>query len=787
VSTLDRKMWRGLWQLRGQAFAIALLIACAVGIFVASVSTYQALLRAQAAFYAEQGFADVACLLKKAPDSLRKRLQELPGISVAETRIIAHGTIDMAPFEEPITAWVQSLPDGAASVLNRPMLRVGRAAARHARDEVVVGEAFATAHGLEPGDRFGLVVDGRRTNVRVVGIALSPEHVFSIPPGGTLPDDRHFGLIWMDREAVAAASGMDGAFNQLVVRLAPGADLRVTVAEIDHALEPYGGLGAGGRETSISHRFLSDDIRQLRAVAIVLPLTLMLVATIILHVVITRLVGVEREIIATLSAFGLRPIQIGLHYAKGVALIVATASLLGSLLGGWLAGSMMATYAAICRLPLPVRPREPWVYLAASALALGASLLGVGRAIARAVRVPPAVGMRPEPPAPYSGSLLDRIGATRLLPQVGRMIARQVARRPVRALTGVLSVAAGVAMVVETGFFGDSIDHLLDIEFGRAWRGDLALTFTRPVSSQAVPELERMDDVLEVEPFRSVPVRLRSGPRARSTTLTGYLPDSSLRRIVDLDGRVHPVPLEGISLSRSLAEELGVVEGQTLSVELLEGDRRVRELRVSAVPDRPFGSESFIALDVLQELLGEPGQISGATLRVEGSAKERIYRALRRLPGVATVTSRQATMKAFRGLMLDNVLRFAALMSAFAGAIAFGVLYNIARVSLAERGRELATFRVLGFSHREVSQLVAGELLVHVALAVPLGCLAGLGLSELSAAAMRNEFYRVPVFISPGTYVLAAAVVGLAGAAVILLVRRQVSRLDAVAVLKARV
>jgi putative ABC transport system permease protein len=496
-------------------------------------------------------------------------------------------------------------------------------------------------------------------------------------------------------------------------------------------------------------------------------------------------VGVEREAIATLGAFGFRPLQIGMHYARWVALIVLAGSLLGSLLGGWLAGVLAAIYATICRLPLPGLSSALWSHVAAFALALAGSFLGVGRAIARAVGVPPAVGMRPEPPDPYSGGLIDRIGATRLLPRIARMIVRHVTRRPARALTGVLSVAAGVALVVEAGFFADSIAHLLAIEFGQAWRGDLAVTFTHPVSADAARELARMDVVLEVEPFRSVVVRLRSGPRARTTTLTGYLPGSQLRRVVDLDGREHPLAIDGITLTRSLADALGISPGQTLSVDVLEGDRRSHALRVSAVPERPFGSESFMALETLETLLGERDRISGATLRSDGASKDHIYQQLRRVPGVATVSSRQATLQAFQGLMVDSVLRFAAVVSVFAGAIAFGVLYNTARVSLAERRRELATFRVIGFTRREVSHMVAGELLILVASAVPLGCVAGWGLSTLSAAAMQNEFYRVPVIITPATYLLATAVVAVAGAAVTLLMRRHVSRIDPVSVLKA--
>src|SRR5690606_38047468 len=194
---------------------------------------------------------------------------------------------DMPRMDEPATGEIFSLPDAGEPSVNQIFLVRGRLPGVGRRDEAVVLQSFADAHGLEIGDTVSATVYGGRETLSVVGIALSPEHVYAIAPGQIVPDDRLFGVLWMRRGVLADAVNQDGAFNEAVVRLAYGANEAAVVAALDALLEPYGAAGAYGRKDHISDAFISSEIEQLETMGRVLPPIFLLVAAFLVNVVIS--------------------------------------------------------------------------------------------------------------------------------------------------------------------------------------------------------------------------------------------------------------------------------------------------------------------------------------------------------------------------------------------------------------------------------------------------------------------------------------------------------------------
>ena len=210
MRALIRKSLRDLWLMRGQALAIALVMACGVATFTMSLSTRAALQAALDRYYATRSLADVFAPVKRAPEALAARIADLPGVARVQTRVVAEVNLDIPGESEAVTGRLVSLPPdpAAASGLNRLTLRSGLWPVAGRRGEVLVSEAFATARGLRPGDRLAAVINGRREELRVTGVALSPEYVYEIRPGAMFPDNRRFGVMWMERRAPAAARRM---------------------------------------------------------------------------------------------------------------------------------------------------------------------------------------------------------------------------------------------------------------------------------------------------------------------------------------------------------------------------------------------------------------------------------------------------------------------------------------------------------------------------------------------------------------------------------------------------
>lgn len=785
VRALDRKLLRDLRRIAAQAAAIALLVACAVAVFVGSVATWRALEGSRARYYEENRFAHVFAAVRRAPESAAAALAEIPGVAEVDTRVVAAATVLLAGDDAPVTARVLSVPDGGRG-LNRVHVRAGSAIAPGAVDEVLVSEGFAEANRLSPGDRLEVVVNGRRQALRIAGIALSPEVVYAVRPGDLFPDDRHFGILWMSREALAPAMDLEGAFDDVSLLLGPEANEAEVVAAVDRVLAPWGGFGAFGRERQVSHRFLSDEITQLKTMAAALPSIFLGVAAFLVSVVVSRLVATQRQQIGMLKAVGYSSREIGLHYAKLVSLVALAGSAAGAVGGAAMGKGLAATYAEFYRLPVLVYEGDLLVVLLASALAVAASLAGALGAVRRAVRLPPAVAMRPPPPPTYRPTLPERLGLGRLLSPAGRMVLRDLGRRPWRAALSSLGIGFAVSILLVAWFTNDAIDVMFERVIVSAQRQDATVTFASGRGEAAAVELRSLPGVRRVEPFLSVAATLRSGPRSWRGALQGLEGAGELTRIVDADGSVVPLPPSGLVLSLKLAEMLGVRAGEPIRVEASEGRRAVRELPVVAVVEDFLGVQAVADRAWLSRALGEGPSISGAHLLVDARRLDELKTRLRERPEVAGLTLRAATVAAFRKLIEEFLLAYLAIVAALGLAIAAGVVYNSARVTWAERERELATLRVIGFRRREIWSIVAGEIATFVAAAIPLGWAIGLAFVHLTAAQASTEFYRLPTVISRGTYATASASIAAAAALVLAVAVRWIRRLDLVEVLKSR-
>jgi putative ABC transport system permease protein len=784
VSALDRKLLRDLRRIAVQAAAIALLVGCAVAVFVGSAATWRALARSQARYYETHRFAQVFAEVRRAPARLVERVAAIPGAGEVEARIAVPAAIVLPGRAEPVTARVLSLPPGGPR-LDRVHLRAGAAPAAGA-EEALVSEGFAAAARIAPGDTLDAVVNGRRLRLRVTGIAISPDTVYAIRPGDLFPDDRHFGVLWVPEAPLAAAADLQGSFSEVALRLAPGAREEDVVGALDRLLAPHGGLGAYGREQHVSHRFLSDEIRQLEAMAAVVPAIFLGIASFLVSLVMGRLVATQRQQIGMLRAVGYSAAEVAAHYAKLVAAIALAGAALGTAGGAAMGRAMARTYADFYRLPELVFAGEVPVALLGAALAVGGALAGALGAVRSAARLAPAEAMRPAAPPAYRPGLLERAGAARLLAPTGRMVARDLVRRPVRAGLSALGLAFAVAILVVSWFVRDAVDLMFELALVRGQRQDATVTFTHPLAEEALLELRRLPGVGRVEPFRAFPVTLRAGPRSHLGALTAVDGGGDLSRIVDADGAVVPLPPAGLVVSRKLAELLAIVPGDQVVAEVRDGRRPVRALPVVATVDDHLGVQATGDRRWLAAALGEEPLVSGAYLSVDSAALAALQARLQGLPAVAGVTLRGATLAAYETLVAGLLLGYMAVISALALAIAGGVVYSSARVTWAERERELATLRVLGFTRGEVWRIVAGETAVHVAAALPAGWLIGLGAVIAVARAESTDLYRLPVAISRATYATAGLVVAGGAVAVLLVAVRWIRRLDLVEVLKAR-
>ncbi len=786
VSALDRKLIRDLWEMKGQSLAIAAVIAAGVAMFVMYLSNFQSLQRTRALFYERARFADVFASLKRAPLSLEARIAAIPGVDAVETRVVAEVTLDVPGMAEPATGRLVSLPERGRPRLNDLVLRRGRWVDPTRPDEALVSEMFAEAHGFEPGDRVGAIINGRRRWLAIVGVALSPEYVYAIRPGEMVPDKRQFGIFWMDRRALGSAFDMEGGFNDVALDVSRGASVAEVIAALDRLLEPYGGRGAIPRSLQISEWTLDNELKQLQTFGFLIPFIFLGVAAFILNVALARALALQRQQIAALKALGYANLQLAWHYIKWGLVIAGIGALAGVGLGAWLGSYLITIYNQFFRFPALDYHLSGGVAVASFVGSLVVAALGAQSAVRRAVRIPPAEAMRPEPPARYRQSVLER-PTRRFRPTlVTRMVLRNLERQPVRTSISVLGVAFAVAVLFVGLAFIDVMDVLMHQQFDVAMRQDATISFVEPRDGSAVYAVERLPGVLDVEPMRNVPVRLRAGNRSRTLAITGLPEDPRLNRVVDREGRPVPLPPGGLVLSKMLADILGVAAGDSLQVEVLEGSRPVRQVPIAATVDDSMGLQAYMRIDSVRRLMREGDTVSGAAVTLDPAADQRFYRSVKAVPAVAAVSLRQVMLQNFRDTLAQNMNLQIFFNVFFAGIIAFGVVYNSARVSLSERERELASLRVLGFTRAEISLILLGELAIVTLAALPVGGAIGYALGVLIMIGFNNEVYRLSFTATPSTMAWAFLIVIAAAFLSGLVVRRRLDRLDLVGVLKTR-
>ena len=784
IKSLDRKLLRDLWSMKGQMLAICLVMASGVGTFVMSLNTLESLQTSQADYYQQYRFADVFAGLKRAPRSLGDRIREIPGVDQLQTRVVMDVNLDVAGMPEPAVARLISIPERSRPVLNAPYLRSGRYLEPGRPGEVLASEAFAVAHNLKPGDRVDAIINGSKESLKIVGVAISPEYVYQLKGGDLFPDDRHFGVFWMGYEELSSAFDMEGGFNDLALSLVKGVSEREVIERLDLLIRPYGGLGAYGREEQLSHRFLSDELKGLRGTGLIVPLIFLAVAGFLLNVVMSRLIGTQREQIAALKAFGYTNWEVGFHYIKLVLLISVISAILGSIIGFKLGEGLTALYARFYRFPVFEFSIDLKVMLAGflvSGVSGGVSVLG---AVRRAVTLPPAEAMRPEPPASFRPTLLERAGLQRYLSQTMRIILRQIERKPVKTVLSCAGIAVAASLLVMGHSMNDSIEYMMDYQFFQTQRQDLTVQFIEPRGDEVRHEITRLPGVIHAELFRSVPVRLKSRHREKRIGLMGMEPDGSLNRLLDDDTQPASLPGSGLLLSTKLAEILRVGAGDRLTVEVLEGKRPVRETVVAGTVGGYTGVAAYMRLDALHRLVQEGRKASGAFVTADAREMEGLYLLLKEIPAVAGATVKETALRSFRDTIGENMLTMNFFNLLFACVIACGVVYNIARISLSERSHELATLRVIGFTRYEISLILLGELAVITLLAIPFGLALGYFFSWLVSLAYNTELYRVPFVLERATYGRAVVVILLAATASGLIVRRKLDRLDLVSVLK---
>jgi putative ABC transport system permease protein len=651
-----------------------------------------------------------------------------------------------------------------------------------------MSETFARAHNLYPGDTFRATIKGRQHTMRIVGTALSPEYVFFSVPGAIMPDNERFGVIWMSHKAMAAAFGFIGAFNDVALTVIPGASEKEIMKRLDSQVTRYGASGSYSRQDHMSHATLTGQIEQLRkSTRIAAPVFLGIVAF-MLHMMMKRHLTTERELIGMLKAFGVSDLAIMWHYAKLMLLIVGSGTVVGVVFGMIAGRGATAFYAHQFQFPFLEYHLSSNVLIEAAVVQLVAGALGAMSSLRASAQIEPAVSMRPAPPPIYRSTALERVASNLAGDQLVRIIFRNIIRWPARSLMSALTMVGAMALVISPMAVLDSATNMTNTHFFKAERQDMTIAFAYPREMTSLHSLRHYPGISQIEPFRVTPVKLRFGQHERRVVVIGHAADADLSRPIDRDQQPIILPSFGVVMSEALARYLGAALGDMVNLTMLETNGGSVDVPIAAISESYIGMTFFyIFMEIrsLNRLLNEGDLISGAHMKLDPAMQDKLHLSLKNTPSITAIVSHTESLKTMR-VMFGEQLRMTFIYLIFATFILVGVVYNIGRISLAERQRELATLVMLGFSRSEAAFIIVGELMVLAGLAMPFGCFVGYALSWELTEGAASEAFRIPLHIRPDNFAY-----GILSVAASLLLTgtglyRYLAKLDLVEVMKTR-
>jgi putative ABC transport system permease protein len=407
------------------------------------------------------------------------------------------------------------------------------------------------------------------------------------------------------------------------------------------------------------------------------------------------------------------------------------------------------------------------------------AVAGTAKGVWKVLRLHPAEAMRPRPPERGSAMFLERFGGLwRRLSFRTHIALRSLARNPGRTATGVIACTLAGAIIMTGLIMRDSVWFMVDFQFDYVAHSDVDVGLRDERSLEALAEAQALPGVDYAEPVLGLVCDVRHGTQARRMSVTGLWPGRRLLTPMREDLRAIAIPEDGVVLSRKLAEILGAGVGDRLELRPVRGRRETVAVPVRSVVDSFLGLDCYADLRYLSGLVGEYEAMNSVQMLVDPSRRNELYAALKQLPNIQSVSVRANARANIQDTLVRSLNFSLSILIGFAGVIALGSMLNAALIEIADRTRDIATFRVLGYDAGAIAGIFlrqAGILLVvGLVLAMPVAYV----LVHLLALAYNTELFRLPVLIRPGTVLMSCAVMAVFAAVSQFVVYRQVRGLD---------
>lgn len=770
----------------GQYVAVIVVIIIGISLYNALYMSYHNLKNSTDYYYSEYRLPHIFVRLNRCPEGVISRISAIEGVSQVQGRIVRDVSLDVPGYGEKAYARIISVPTDNKGALCRLFIEEGRYITGPPEGKVLVEKQFFEYHGLKTGDVLYPVINGKKVEMRVQGKVMSPEYIYPVPSAQQLmPDTGGFAILYVNHSFAQQLFGYEGMVNDIGIRLDSDDKVEEVKNILEDMLKNYGLIDIVERENQVSNKMLESELTQLESMAFLFPVLFLLVASIVIYMLLLRMVENQRRQIGVLMAMGYGKGSILAHYIRYALFIALTGSIAGGILGIWAGRALTLYYLVYFNIPVLQVKVYYNTLLTGILMSAGFCCVAGFNAAKRVLSITPAQAMRP--PAPVKGSrwIGERfIPFLRKIEISWRLTFRNLWRNKKRTAFTTFGIAITVAILISTVFFMDAFEFMFDEAFGGNQKYDYKIIFTRNMGEEVIGNLQEFKEVDVAEPIGEYPFSLTNGWREEGAIVIGLNRDTKLYSLKDLEDREVSIPEKGILLSDVLARRLGVKPGDTVTLESPYKPGVKREVKVADIVSQYLGFNGFMDIKYLGSILNEGYVTNGAIIDIKYGSEEFLKR-LKDMPYIQKFDTPTGQMEEYMKY-LDLMYAYLAVVILFGTIMGFAIIYNTTTINIMERKRELASLRVMGFSKRQVAELIFNE---NVAVSV-LGIIVGLPMGRLMAAGIINnlgeEIIKIPLVIYPRTYLMAVVTVFIFVFLAQLANMRRISKLDLVEVMKSR-
>jgi putative ABC transport system permease protein len=786
VSLLERKLARDIGRRKAQFAAILVTIVIGVALFGASYDAFQNLLASYQALFDRTSFAALT-IEGGDREAVAAAVRDQPGVAAVATRSTADLPLRVGSHD--LNGRLVGLPPSGQAAVNGVLVLSGSTLDPADPTGVLVERHMADNFGLRPGDTLQFAGPNGWQTLTIRGVVSSAEYIWparSRQEVLTLPDE--FGVLFVPQPILDALPPALTT-QQVVVTYAGAADDPALTAALVERARAAGAADAFTQADQPSNAALHEDINGFGEMSVMFPAMFLSAAAIALYVLLGRMVLAQRAQIGLLLAEGFTRRRVFGHYlgfGLAAGLIGAVA---GAVLGLLLAGVITQIYTGVISIPITIIELRPLTVVLGIAFGVVAGAVAALAPARRAARLSPAAAMSGQVATGHGGeSLAERIAPPlRRLPARWKMVLRGLGRSPLRSATTVVGVAIAVTLVFVSWGMVDTIQILLDRQFGQAVASDAIVYFPGGATDAVLAELRAVDGVVAAEPLAEVPVTIDHEGSRYSTTLAAYPADTTMHRFLGDAGELS-LPPDGILVGQALRGKLGLTVGSTVTV--LLGSTGLRaETSIAGFVDEPLGTYAYASRDALAGMIGADGLAMASTaanVRFDAAADAAVVTGrLRGLDSVAAVVDTRG-LERLANQFMGLFYAFVGVMLVLGAIMAFALLFNLMSANISERVTELASLRATGLSGGQLSRVITAENVLLTLVGIVPGLVLGYLVAFEFMATFSSDLFSFDLNVRPTTFLFSAIGVLVAALVSQAPILRAVRRIDIAQVVRER-